>query len=152
MIQSPNMLHRRRGRGRSKPRSGFVVVAVVVLLVVATTLFGLWAKAALREHRQLEYRQQELQAIRLAEAGLGRGVARLAADSAYTGETWKISAAELDRPQGAEVRIRIVPSEDVDRPTRVEATADFPADAVRRARHTKQIDIPSPSPSAESPS
>jgi len=140
----------RRCRHRAKVRPGFVVASLVVLLVVAMTLFGLWAKAAVREHRQLEYRALELQAIRLAEAGLGRGMARLAADPTYAGETWTISATELDRPQGAEVRIRVVPSESADRPARIEATADFPAGAVRRARHTKQIDIPSPSFDTES--
>jgi hypothetical protein len=139
-------------RFRTKAMPGFVVVSMVVLLAVAMTLFGLWAKAAVREYRQLEYRQQELQATRLAEAGVGRGMARLASDPAYEGETWTIPAADLDRPQGAEVHIRVVPSPDADQPAHVEATADFPAGAVRRARHTKKSDIPSPSPPLENQS
>jgi type II secretory pathway component PulK len=136
-------------RRKARPRPGFAIVSVIVLLVVATALFGLWARAAVRNHRQLEYRQWELQAIRLAEAGIGRAKARIDADPTYTDETWTIPATELKRKQGAEVRIRVVPNEAGEQRARIEATADFPAGAVRRARHTKQVDISLPSSTSE---
>jgi len=134
---------------RTQARPAFAIISVIVLLVVATALFGLWAQSAVGNHRQLEYRQWKLQAIRLAEAGVGRAAARIAADPTYTSETWMIPATELKRKQGAEVRIRVVPNESGDQRVRIEATADFPAEAVRRVRHTKQIDISLPSSDSE---
>ena len=141
--------------GQRDARRGFVVISVVVLLTVVAALFGLWAKAAVSEHRQLEYRQHELQAIRLAEAGVGRGMARRASDPVYDGETWTIPAADLGQSHAAEVTIRVVTAAADAATLQIEATANYPAGGpskADRARHTKQIEIPTPSPSEENES
>jgi hypothetical protein len=104
-------------------------------------LFGLWGKTVVREHRRLEGEALRLQAVRLAEAGARRGIARRAVDPQYAHETWPVAAAELDGRHAAEVRIRVTPVADAATATRVEATAEFPVGAVRRARSTKQLEI-----------
>jgi hypothetical protein len=128
-------------------RRSFVVVAVVVVLAMAMTLFALWAQAAVREHRWLDGQALRIEAIRLAEAGLARAEFRHAQDPQYIEETWSIPAADLRGKHAAEVRIRV---ERLGAALRFTATADFPAGTVRRARVTKQIEITNPATGDES--
>src|SRR5688572_11422750 len=71
-------------------RGGFVVISVMVVIVISLALFGVWARAAVRENRRAGDHQLRLQATRLAESGLRRGLAQRNASSDYTGETWFI--------------------------------------------------------------
>ena len=126
-----------------RARPGFVLVAIVVTIALAMGLFGLWAKAAIAQHRWLDGEALRMQAERLAESGVARAIDRHAADPDYSGETWSIPAEELHGRGPAEVRIRVQTTGDE---YRVSVTADFPAGAVHRARITKQIEILSPTP------
>jgi Tfp pilus assembly protein PilX len=126
---------------------GFMLISVIVVLALSMTLFGLWAQAAIRQHRWLEGEALRMQATRLAESGVARAIKRRANDRGYTEETWSIPAAEFQSRNAAGVRIRIAAIGDE---LHVAATADYPADAVRRARITKQIDILNPIPGDES--
>ena len=139
-------MHRNKKTIRRVDR-GFVLVAVIVVLALAMALFGLWAQAAIREHRWLDGEALRLEAGRLAESGVARGIARRAVDPDYASETWQVPAAELNGHHAAKVQIRITPA---DAALRVAVTADFPAGAVRRARVTKQVEIPNPAPGDES--
>ena len=120
-------------------RRGFVIVAVIVVFAISTALFGVWANSAVRSHRRLGDVQLRMQAVRLAEAGVRRAIARRRADPRYDQEVWSVSAADLGRGRAAEVRIRIAPAAEQ---WSVAATAEFPVGAVRRARITKQVEIP----------
>ena len=60
---------------RSMPRRGVVLVAVIALFTLSLTLFGIWAGTVVRERGHLENQQFRLQAARLAEAGMQRGLA-----------------------------------------------------------------------------
>jgi hypothetical protein len=82
-----------------------------------------------------------VQAVRLAEAGVWRGLARRAQSGEYNQETWRVTADELAASHAGEVRIRIASGTD-QAMLRCEATAEFPAGAVRRAKVTKHIEIP----------
>ena len=89
-------------------------------------MFVLVVRQALAERRAIEMSRSGLQALWLAEAGLERAAARLAADPKYAGETWTISAAELAAGDGAVVRIEVKAI--ADRPERrsVRVEADYP--------------------------
>lgn len=121
-----------------RTRPGFVLVTVIVVIVLALTLFGVWAKSAISQRRGLDGIAARMQAERLAESGVARAIERLAAAPDYTGETWSIPADELQRRDSAEVRIQVRTSGDE---VRISATADFPAGDARRARVTKQVDV-----------
>ena len=118
-----------------------MLVAIIVVLSISLTLFGIWARAALRERTRLASQQFQLQAARLAEAGVHRAIERRAADPQYQGETWSVPADQLDKTHTAEVRIRVEPNGSANT-TRIEATAEFPAGAVRRAQITKSTELP----------
>lgn len=138
---------RRTHRTNRHGNRGFVLVAVVVLLALSMTIFGVWAKSAVQEHRWLDSEALRLEAGRLAEAGVARAIARRANDSQYANEVWKIPADELASHHAADVQIRITPSGSA---LRVAATAEYPAGAVHRARITKQVEISNPAPGDES--
>jgi hypothetical protein len=126
-----------------------VLVAIIVVLSTSLTLFGVWTRTVLRERSRLASQQFQLQAVRLAEAGIHRAIARLAIDPQYQGETWSVLADQLDNTHAAEVRIRIAPNPGANT-TRYEATAEFPAGAVRRAQITKSTELPNVAPSDKS--
>jgi hypothetical protein len=117
------------------------MVAVVVVLTISLTLFAVWGRAAVQQHQRMRAAQWRVQAMRLAEAGVRRGLARRAADPAYNQELWRVAASELDQANSGEVRIRVSTGPD-QLTLRCEATAEFQAGAVRRARITKRIEIP----------
>ena len=81
--------------------------------------------------------------MRLAESGVRRAIVRQSADLAYTEETWSVPAGVLDNVRAAEVRIRVVPTDDSSK-LRIAATAEFPLLVVQRAQVTRQIEIPNP--------
>lgn len=126
---------------RNRRRHGIVIVAVVVLLAVAMTLFGIWAKSALRGQRLLRQRALDVQARRLAEAGIWRVAAQLSRDAKFSGETWSVPAESLGGPYAASVEIRVEPADDHANAL-VRATAEHPAGAVHRARHTLSRTVP----------
>ena len=134
----------RRNRNDCAQRRGFALLAVLVLLVISVTLFGLWAQAIVREYQQVAGQELRLQAERLAEAGLSRALARRAADPAYEGETWSVPADALGGRWAAEVRLRVVPGDD-GAPDRYEAQAEVPVGATRHVQLTRRCEVPRPS-------
>jgi Tfp pilus assembly protein PilX len=142
-----NMSHRTKfaiGRRITRP-CGFVLVAVLVVFVISLTLFGVWARWAVGQHRRSRVEQVRLQAVRLAESGVRRALARQAIDDNYAEEKWAVPAGVLDKARAAEVRIRVEPTVDNAR-LRFTATAEFPLGVVQRAQITRQIEIPRPEP------
>jgi hypothetical protein len=107
--------------------------------MLATAMFVLVVRQALTERQAMEASQRCLQASWLAEAGLERAAARLAADPKYAGETWPLSAAELAAGEGGVVKIEVKPI--ADRPERrsVRVQADYPDAPELRCRQVKEI-------------
>jgi type II secretory pathway component PulK len=124
------------------------VIPVLVVFVVAAALCAAWTKSTLQHFREQQLREQRTQTQWLAEAGIRRGAARLAADSTFTGETWRIPAAELARPDDASVVIRIESAADDQGVDRIVAIAAYPADQPR-VRITKIVNY---NPPTEEPS
>jgi len=124
-------------------RRGVVLVVVLVTISISLTLFGLWARTIVQEHRRQANQQFRLQAARLAEAGVRRAMQRRAADPQFEEDTWMAPAEHLGGTHAAKVRIRATPNDDTTA-LRYEATAEFPTGAVRRAQITKRIEIATP--------
>src|SRR2546428_2594757 len=91
----------------SAPRRGAAVLAALVCLVLATLLWAAILRVGLARREQSHSDEQKAQAEWLAESGLERARARLAASAGYSGETWTVSADDLATRSGGIVRIRV---------------------------------------------
>ncbi len=120
-------------------RRGLTSVAVLVCLIIITMISGAVLRVGLACRDEIRAQERSLQAEWLAEAGIQRALARLAADPAYTGETWDISARELDSADAALVTITIGPAPGEPKRRHIRAQADYPRDPPRRARYTKSL-------------
>jgi Tfp pilus assembly protein PilX len=120
-------------------RRGAVLVVVLVCLALATALLLLVVKQAVAEHKVMQRNQWGLQALWLAEAGVERAAARLAADPKYVGETWTIAAEQLADDDGAAVRIHVETIAGWPERRSVVVEADYPAGSELCCRQVKQI-------------
>jgi hypothetical protein len=80
----------------------------------------------------------------LAESGVERAAAKLAADAAYSGETWTIPATDLGGQEAGVVRIEVKPVAEQEKRRTIKIEANFPDDPVHCARQEKEIvlDLP----------
>ncbi len=122
-----------------RPRRGMLAIAVLVCLLVITIIAGALFRTGTAQRDEVRALERRLQAEWLAEAGLRRGLARLDADAAYSGETWNIEARDLGAADAATVAITVErPPGDANART-IRVQADYPRDPPRRARCSRQI-------------
>jgi Tfp pilus assembly protein PilV len=124
---------------RCKHRRGVIVIVVIVCLMVAAAIVVSVVRQAGMERRTQQTSHRGVQADWLAEAGVERAAARLAANAAYAGETWRISAADLGGDSAAEVRIKAEPVANHPSQRRIRVEADFPIAPELRCRRVKQM-------------
>ncbi|HEX3599195.1 MAG TPA: hypothetical protein VHU84_03580 [Lacipirellulaceae bacterium] len=126
---------------RARPRrSGIVLIAVLVMLTVSLTLFGIWARQAVLNQGRLDMQQRRTQAVRLAEAGIKRALALRAADSTIEEQTWSVPPSQLDQKHAGKVQITIAPG-GTEGALRYQATAEFPVGDIRSVQVTKSIEL-----------
>jgi type II secretory pathway component PulK len=120
-------------------RRGAAMVMILTALALATMIFLAAAKLTIVQRRTIELSARQVQAEWLAESGVQRAAARLAADPKYRGETWNIAAEEFGGRDGGMVTIRVedVPGKSDRRTLHVEA--DYPPDPEQRARQTRDV-------------
>jgi hypothetical protein len=125
-------------------RRATLIVAVLVCLTLVTVLAGVWMKLLAVEQRQVRGQQNVVQAEYLAEAGLSRAAARLAADPAYTGEIWQPSAAALGAKLPAKITISVAVAPDGAAARTVSVAAQFPESGPHRVlrSRTQTIHLP----------
>jgi type II secretory pathway pseudopilin PulG len=80
-----------------------VLITVLVCLVIVCGVATAALRVAILAVGQTRVDERASQAEWLAEAGLEWSRAKLKGDSAWTGETWRVSAAALSQPSGGEV-------------------------------------------------
>jgi type II secretory pathway component PulK len=122
-------------------KRGAALVVLIVSLAIAATLGVSLLRLAAIQRRSLEIHEWQAQAEWLAESGLERAAARLAADPAYHGETWTIPAEEEkgDRSvvlSGGEVTIRVEPVAGQEDRRRILIEADYGPGRARETRDT----------------
>jgi hypothetical protein len=69
-------------------------------------------KAAVAERTNASRLASTYEANWLVEAGIDRAAAQLGRSRAYTGETWRLPAEQVEGSRGATVRIEIKPDAD----------------------------------------
>jgi Tfp pilus assembly protein PilX len=120
-------------------RRGVAAVVVLILLGVSTMIFLSALKLIAIERQSVELQIREIQAGWLAESAVQRASARLAADDAYHGETWTLSAQDLGGRDGARIVIRV--HEVAGKPDRraVHVEADYPDEEDRRSQRIRDV-------------
>jgi hypothetical protein len=128
-----------KGEGTRSTRRGAILLIILVCFTLCAAMLVALARLAVAARNAAQTQHWGVQAQWLAEAGLERAAARLAAQPGYTGETWTIPAGELGGKEGAVVRIFV--EADAEEPARHDVTveADYPDDPVHRSRCTKEI-------------
>jgi hypothetical protein len=126
------------GATRQFQKRGVVIIPVIVCVVIIMLMSGALLRRVLMERRQARVEERWLQADWLAESGLERAWARLAADEDYRGETWPIPAEVLGGPYAAHVTIAVERVEGQPRRRLVHVRAEYPHEGSAPARPTRQ--------------
>jgi hypothetical protein len=127
-----------KGRGPGRRRRASITVAVLVCLLVIMLIGASLLRIAGSQRAAVLGEERMLQADWLAESGMERAAARLAADPLYAGETWPIPADALGGGSSGLVSIRVESRPDEPGLRLVTVQADYPAEVVRRMRARKQ--------------
>ena len=122
-------------RTAGSARGGTILVIALICLLLVTVLTASLTRTALLQREQVFRDEFQLQAEWLAEAGIDRAVVRSGAEPEYTGEEWRPAVDEGGIPLG-QVRIGVVRDDSNAgmTVTRINVTADVPADTADRAR------------------
>ena len=130
-------------------RGAALVLALVCLLVVATLGVAV-TRLLMDEHRQANRRQQQLQALWVAESAVQRAAVQLQTSLDYEGETWDIDAGSMGTRWPAQAVIRVEPVESHERLRRIVVQAHYPKRELYGILQKRQILIEIPT-SGESP-
>jgi hypothetical protein len=131
------------------PRRGVVLIVLLAVFAVTIALAGLWTRRIVSEHRHLRRVAQRTQAQWLAEAGVRRAAAQLAADPKFSGEEWSIAADGLGQSYTALVILRIAPDADAPGSYLITAEACCPEQDPRiRASKTVTFTPPNSEPAS----
>ena len=126
---------------RNRTRRGLVSVAVLIGLIIIGIVCAGLLKVALTRRAEVGSEERRLQAEWLAESGLERASARLAASTDYPGETWEIPAEDLGGRGAGTVSIQVEPVADHPDRRKVRVHADYPTGSDRRSRQGKEIEM-----------
>ena len=100
----------------------------LVCLVVVVALSGTLVRWAAMEHKLLRAQEIESQARWLAEAGIERAAAQLAADADYSGDTWDIAATQLPSGEAVRVHVKVTPIEKRAQRSTIEVDVEYGLD------------------------
>ena len=139
----------RRKRSRNRGRRAFSTFLVLCCLGLVMMLSAAAVKIAFASHQAVQTAAWNAETLWLVESGLQKAQAALAADEKYAGETWTISAEQLQGQDPGVVRIRVEPVADQPQSRIVRVEADYPDDPVHRVRSEKEKIISLPKSSKE---
>jgi len=125
----------------NRKERGSVLIVVLLVLVLCVALGTRLANNVASGKNVSRVAERELQADWLAESGVRRAAARLAADVKYAGETWALEAESLGGSDKAEVKIRVERVEGQPLVRRVMVEAEYPSGAAQRARRSRDINF-----------
>ncbi len=122
-------------------RSGVVLVAVLVALLVVTLISAAIVRGLVVQHRQARIEQQRTQTFWLAESAVDRGIAQLRTNDEYEGETWQVSltADGIEASGQAVIRVTSVEGSETRRSIQVEARC--PMDSIESALLERDVTV-----------
>ena len=124
----------------ARRRSGMVLIAALVCLLILTGMIGTMLQTSLRARRQLRTERELIQCKLLLQAGMDRAAFRLSSDSEYAGETWEVPAEALAGSGEGQVTIEASRESD-DEPWSVRVVAEYPLGSEHSIRRSKTITI-----------
>ncbi len=130
---------------RSRPRNGATIIIAMVVLLILMAISSTLISSVVHTRTQFVREEQRLQTDLIAEAGLGRGIARLRTDRSFKGETWQIPIEQLTGIGPAHVVITVTKTADAPG-QRIVAAAEYPVGTPNPIRITRELRIPSPEP------
>ncbi len=130
----------------SKPdaRCGAILAMVLVSLLVASLLGLALVQTVLIHHRQTRLLGRQQQCFWLAEAGVQRALAGLAATADYSGETWEVSAEILGTERSAVVMIEVSRPADSTETRQIRVEARFPDEPTQRIASLRELVVSIP--------
>jgi Tfp pilus assembly protein PilX len=106
-----------------------ILPIVLVALLVVALVGAAMARTVLLQRRTARRAEQEQQSAWLADSALQRAQARLASDATYTGETWNVTADQMQLGFSGVAVIRI---ESIDDAKRIVVEAVYPEHPLQR--------------------
>ena len=103
-------MHRSAQRATSPKRSGVVIIAALVCLLVVMAILGAMLRGTLRNYREMRSERDLRQTELLLQAAHGRVLRRIKNDAEYRGETWNLPADEIAGTGEGRVTIEITPA------------------------------------------
>lgn len=125
-------------------RRALVSVAMLVGLLVVGIVAASLIRVVVARRAALRLDERRAQAGLLADSGIARGLARLAASPTYRGETWTIPAADLDGRHAARVTIGLEPAAETPGTRRLVVVAEYPVGSPLLVRQSRFVPIPVP--------
>jgi type II secretory pathway component PulK len=127
---------RNRKSHQTMRRSGVVLIAALVCLLILTSIIGTMLQTSLRSRRQLRSQRDLIQCELLLQAGVDRAAFRLSGESDYKGETWNVPADAIIGSGGGQVTIE-ASRESGDESWQVRVAAEYPVGSERSIRRSK---------------
>jgi hypothetical protein len=130
-----------RHRRFDKPACGAVLIIALVCMAAAGVIVLSLLQLAVAQRGAIQLETWEIQAAWMAESGLDRAAARLAADPKYRGEVWTVPAEVFGGEDSAVVRIEVDSLANEPNRRKVRVQADFPEQPQHHARQSREADI-----------
>ena len=111
-MKTRTLINRAFARTRSNKRSGAVIIAALVCLLVVMAILGTMLRGTLRNYRYMRSERDLRQTELLLQAGSDRAANRLANDANYRGETWSLPSDAIAGSGDGRVTIEITPATD----------------------------------------
>lgn len=149
-LKTQNSGTARTGAARRRRGSIFPIFLVSLILVAATS--AILVRTTLTQRALVRSEERRLQADWLVQSASARAAAKLATDAAYSGETWQVSADEIQQTNGASIEISVSKLDDsATRPgisstshRQVDITVNYPPDGKQRVRLSRQLFVKLP--------
>jgi hypothetical protein len=110
---------------------------------------GALLRLGVAERDLMSAEESAVQTEWLVESGMERAAAKLRASAGYGGETWNVSADELNGRSGGTVTIAVDPDSSNRHGRLVTIVADYPSTGARRNRQRKRVAIVLDTPTTE---
>jgi type II secretory pathway component PulK len=126
-------------------RTGAVLVAALVCLLVIMAIIGTMLRRTLLDYRRLHTERDLRQTELLLEAGIARAATRLTADPNYRNETWNLPTDAVTNSGEARVTIALSPIAGR-QSLNASVTAEYPVRRETSIRRSRTVQLPAQPP------